>query len=588
MIQPDLSALHSHLVALYGQSNGDGAFERLRAIMSRYDDLPAHQGERGADPLSEADVLLITYADQLSEPGAMPLHTLASFCRRHLSGVVNSIHLLPFYPYTSDDGFSVMDYGAVNPAIGSWEDIVDLGHSFRLMFDAVINHASVQHTWFQAFLRDDPHYRDYFIVVEDSPDLSRVVRPRTLPLLTKFDTPSGPRQVWTTFSADQVDLNFQNPDVLLEIIDTLLLYVSQGAQFIRLDAIAYLWKEIGTSCIHLPQTHRVIRLFRAVLDVLAPHVMLITETNVPHNDNISYFGDGQDEAQMVYNFALPPLVLHSFYTGDSRVLSNWAAGLTLPSSRTTFFNFLASHDGIGVNPARGILSDREIDTLIKQAIRHGSLVSYKHDSNGVERPYELNINYFDALSDPRADEPLSTQVDRFMTAQAIMLAMIGTPGIYFHSLFGSRGWRAGVDLTGRNRTINRQKFDLATFESELTDKSSLRHRIFSRYAQLLRARAASPAFHPHGGQQVLDGGEAIFALLRLSPDGNQRVVCLHNVSNQLQSVAINLNQILNSSSGRAVNIITNHRTYDYSKGKLVLQPYETLWLQAKEDRHNDA
>ena len=257
-----------------------------------------------------------------------------------------------------------------------------------------------QHEWFQAFLKDDPQYRDYFIVVEGNPDLSQVVRPRALPLLTTFDTPSGPKQVWTTFSADQVDLNFRNPDVLLEIIDTLLFYVAQGAQFIRLDAIAYLWKEIGTSCIHLPQTHRVIRLFRSVLDAVAPHVMLITETNVPHNENISYFGNGRDEAQMVYNFALPPLVLHTFHTGNSRVLSKWAAGLNLPSDHTTFFNFLASHDGIGVNPARGILSDIEIDALIERVIQHGGLVSYKDDASGVQIPYELNINYFDALSDP--------------------------------------------------------------------------------------------------------------------------------------------------------------------------------------------
>ena len=247
------------------------------------------------------------------------------------------------------------------------------------MFDAVINHASVQHPWFQAFLKDDPRYRDYFIVVNGNPALSQVVRPRALPLLTEFDTPSGPKQVWTTFSTDQVDLNYQNPDVLLEIIDTLLLYAEQGAQFIRLDAIAYLWKEIGTSCIHLPQTHRVIRLFRAVLDEVAPHVMLITETNVPHVDNLSYFGDGANEAQMVYNFALPPLVLHTFHTGNSRVLSAWAAGLKLPSSQTTFFNFLASHDGIGINPARGILSEAEIEALIERVTEHGGLISYKHE-----------------------------------------------------------------------------------------------------------------------------------------------------------------------------------------------------------------
>src|SRR5690349_16937659 len=580
MVQPDLSNVRSHLIALYGQSVGEETFERLRLVLNGYPGPPALPRE-GQSLLSERDSILITYADQLSEPHVFPLRTLTDFCQQYLSDLVNCIHILPFYPYSSDDGFSVIDYRAVNPEFGHWGHIAHLSRSFRLMFDAVINHASVQHEWFQAFLQDDPRYRDYFVVVDGNPDLSQVVRPRALPLLTAFDTPSGPRQVWTTFSADQVDLNFQNPNVLLEVIDTLLFYVSQGAQLIRLDAIAYLWKEIGTSCIHLPQTHRIIRLFRAVLDVVAPSVLLITETNVPHQDNISYFGNGNDEAGMVYNFALPPLVLHTLHTGSSRALSKWAAGLSLPSSQTTFFNFLASHDGIGVNPARGILSDDKIDTLIQRVIQHGGLVSYK-DVGGVQVPYELNINYFDALSDPQSEEPLSTQVDRFMCAQAIMLALVGVPGIYFHSLFGSRGWREGVNLTGRNRTINRQKFEFPAFEQQLTDESSLRHQVFQRYTQLLRARASSSAFHPHGSQEVLGQGKAVFALLRFSSDGSKRVLCLHNISDQPQRVRIESKEIFGLFAGGLIDLIAGQRMDDLLNDIVVLQPYQTLWLRIKE------
>ena len=579
MVQPDLSTLRSHLVALYGPSVGDETFERLRAIINGYQKSPAFQHE-GDSLLSERDSVLITYADQLSEPHVFPLRTLTDFGEKYLSGLVNCIHILPFYPYSSDDGFSVIDYREVNAEFGHWGHITHLGRAFRLMFDAVVNHASVQHEWFEGFLKDDPAYRDYFTVVDGDPDLSQVVRPRALPLLTEFETPPGRKRVWTTFSADQVDLNFKNPNVLLEIIDTLLFYVTQGAQLIRLDAIAYLWKEIGTSCIHLPQTHRIIRLFRAVLDAVAPHVLLITETNVPHKDNISYFGNGTDEAQMVYNFALPPLVLHTIQTQNSRALSTWAAGLALPSSQTTFFNFLASHDGIGVNPARGVLSEEEIDGLIQRAIDHGGLVSYKDDVSGRQIPYELNINYFDALSDPYSEEPLSTQVDRFIIAQAIMLALVGVPGIYFHSLFGSRGWRAGVDLTGRNRTINRQKFGLADFERELTDETSLRAQVFQRYGQLLRARAGDSAFHPHGSQEILEYGEAVFAILRFSPDRSTRVLCLHNISDQPQRVKIETKEIFGLFAGGLIDLITDHRMDDLND-IVALQPYQTLWLRIK-------
>ncbi len=567
-----------HLIALYGEERGRAAHERLRAILRRKAKrLPAADETGGP---SEQDAILITYGDQVRSGKRPPLEVLAGFCGRHLDGLVSGVHLLPFYPWTSDDGFSVKNYRTVDPALGDWSAIARLGRRFRLMFDAVINHASASHAWFRGFLLGDPRYQEHFIVVEGEPDLSQVVRPRALPLLTKFQTPSGEKAVWTTFSADQVDLNYANPEVLLEIIDTLLFYAVQGAEFIRLDAIAYLWKEIGTPCIHLPQTHRVIQLFRAVLDEVAPQVMLITETNVPHADNISYFGDGQNEAQMVYNFALPPLTLHTLRTGQAGALSQWAATLKLPSGRTTFFNFLASHDGVGLNPARGILPQADIDALVQQTLDHGGLISYKHNPDGSQSPYEMNVSYFDALNDPNGQEPLETQVDRFMAAQAIMLALIGVPGIYFHSLFGSRGWPEGVAQTGQNRTINRQKFELRPLEDELARPRSLRRRVFGRYRQLLKARAQSRAFHPYGSQRVLDCGEAVFGLVRQSPGNRARAVCLQNVSARAQTVALDLEDALGPAPAgdTAVDLLSRQRYKLRRTPPLTLRPYQTVWL----------
>ncbi|MBE0698557.1 MAG: sugar phosphorylase, partial [Anaerolineaceae bacterium] len=466
------------------------------------------------------------------------MQSLVDFCEKYLPGTVSGIHILPFYPWSSDDGFAVKDYRAVDEALGSWDDVEQHSHSFRLMFDGVINHVSAQGEWFQAFLGDEAPYRDYFITVEGSPDLSEVVRPRALPLLTEFSTVSGPRRVWTTFSDDQVDLEFHNPDVLLEVFDVLLMYAMRGAQFLRLDAIAYLWKETGTTCIHLPQTHAIIQLLRAVLDDVAPHVYLITETNVPHKDNIAYFGNGMNEAQLVYNFALPPLVLHTFRTEDATALSQWASALDLPSDRTTFFNFLASHDGIGLNPARGILASRDIDGLVEQTLAHGGRISYKQNPDGSQSPYELNINYYDALSAPNSQEPAELGVRRFLAAQFVMLSLAGVPGIYFHSLFGSRGWPEGLHQTGRNRTINRQKLERTGLEQALEDAGSLRSQVFSSYAHLLQIRATQAAFNPHAPQRVLAGGKNIFALLRSSMDGADRVLCLLNASPRPQPVQI--------------------------------------------------
>ncbi len=537
---------------LYGAELSSEINSRLVSLVHQYKSLiPISQNVR----LSEADSILITYADQVQEEGQRPLHVLADFMDKYLQKLISGIHVLPFYPWSSDDGFSVIDYLRVDDAFGDWNHIERIGSSYRLMVDLVINHVSAQSEWFQSFLKGVPPYDSFFMTVEGDPDLSKVVRPRTLPLLTEYHTAQGTKRVWTTFSPDQVDLNYHNPDVLLKMMEVLFTYIQHGAQVIRLDAIAYLWKEIGTSCIHLPQTHQIIQLIRKVLDDVAPHVILVTETNVPHVDNISYFGDGFNEAQMVYNFALPPLVMHTIHTGNASRLTDWAKELALPSDRTTFFNFLASHDGIGINPARGILTDEEIQSLIDQTKAHGGLVSYKSNPDGTESPYELNISYFDALSDPGSHEPVTIQVGRFLAAQAIMLSLLGVPGIYFHSLVGSRNWLDGVGITKQNRTINRQKLDGVLLENQLKTIGSIRNQVFTKFRKLLAIRSSSSAFDPYGSQKVLDMGPAVFAVLRISPDGQERMLCIQNVTPSVQQVS----------------------TY-------LLEPYETLWL--KPENHN--
>jgi sucrose phosphorylase len=446
------------------------------------------------------------------------------------------------------------------------------------MFDAVFNHMSAQGDWFHRFVSDDPEFRDFFVTVKGQPDLSQVVRPRALPLLTEFKTAHGLEKVWTTFSADQVDVNVKNPRVLLALMEALLFYVAQGARFIRLDAIAYLWKEIGTSCIHLPQTHSIIQFMRAVLDEVAPHVQLITETNVPHADNISYFGDGTNEAQLVYNFALPPLVLHALLRGDATNLSRWAATLKAPSDCTTFFNFLASHDGIGLNPARGILPETEIDFLVGRCQAHGGFINYKHNADGSKSPYEMNIVYFDAVNDPAGGDSLEMQVDRFMVAQAIMLSLAGVPGIYFHSLFGSRNDRAAALQTGINRRINRQKLKLTELESELNNLRSLRAQVFTRYQTLLRARRNHAAFAPHADQRILEADRRLFTVLRIASGGNNWALCLHNVSNRTLSVEL---AAVESADAADWTELLSQRSQAFTANRtlrIVLPPYGINWL----------
>jgi glucosylglycerate phosphorylase len=572
------SEIHDYLCSLYGREAGNTTYNELSNLLERYRPRLPRPGPRR---LTEADVVLITYGDMVREAGERPLGSLAHFLSAHLRERITAVHLLPFYPYSSDDGFSVIDYKQVDPKLGAWDDVHEVGRHFRLMFDAVINHISVESEWFRRFLAGDATYQDYFVVVPPQTDLSQVFRPRALPLLTPFPAPGGEKLVWTTFSEDQVDLNFANPKVLLRIVDVLLFYVAQGAELIRLDAIAFLWKEPGTSSVHLPQTHRLIQLFRSLLDEVAPQVILITETNVPHKDNVSYFGDGYSEAQMVYNFSLPPLTLHAFHTGSAAILSQCAAGLTLPSDQTSFFNFLASHDGIGVTPARDLLPPEAIQALVDRVAALGGRISYRHNADGSQTPYELNVNYLDALGDPAAGtEPPERVARRFLAAQAIMLSLRGVPGIYFHSLFGSRSWPEGVAQTGRNRTINRQKVERETLEAELADPGSLRHHVFYPYLELLQKRAGRAAFHPNGDQEVMFYHDAVFSLLRTSPDGDDHVLCLHNVSGQRQEVIVNRRQLPLPPDGPYLDLVSGHAYPAPPSGRwtLTLEPYQVIWL----------
>ena len=547
---------------VYGKEQAEQILPRITTLVAEYAGIlpPSVTPHPHFD---HTDAILITYGDMVRQDGKPPLQTLRRFLVEQVSGLISGVHLLPFYPYSSDDGFSVIDYLQVDPALGDWTDVSAFRQDFRLMVDGVINHISQESDWYQAFLRDESPYTDYFTVVPADSDLSAVFRPRALPLLTPAQTPSGLKQVWTTFSADQIDLNYRSPDLLLKVLRVLLTYVYYGAQMIRLDAIGFMWKEIGTRCLHLPQAHALIQLMRAVLDEVAPHVALITETNVPHQENISYFGDGYNEAQMVYNFSLPPLILHAFHTGNAGILSQWASTLTTPSNQTTFFNFCASHDGIGLTPANGYLSDTEIAGMAARVKALGGFVSYKANGNGTKSAYELNINYLDALSDPTKNEREGLRVRRFLTSQAIMLALRGVPGIYFHSLFGSQSWSDGIKLFGHNRVINRQKLTRKTLKAELN--AGIRKMVFDGYCQLLAKRQKEKAFNPYGKQKILDLHPAVFAVQR-EFEGEQ-IFCLHNVLDKIAVVEM---------PAGGENILT---AKPIQQGKYSLSPYEVVWLK---------
>jgi len=518
------------LQLLYDDEGG-WVFDEILELAGKWKSKPTAFSKR--DWVDQRDVMLITYGDSILHEGEKPLAALNRFLNRYMKDTISAVHILPMYPFTSDDGFSVVDYYEINPELGTWQDISGLAKCYDMMYDAVVNHISKSSSWFQGFLQGDEVYKGFFIEADPAKDYSSVTRPRALPLLTAFETKEGTKHVWTTFSEDQIDLNFKNSKLLLEVINLLLYYAYNGARFIRLDAIGFAWKELGTNCMHLKQTHAIVKLFRAALDLVFPGTILITETNVPHQDNISYFGNGFDEAQLVYQFPLPPLVLFSFLTGNAAKLSQWAKSLekTALSSSNTYFNFLASHDGIGMRPVENILDEQEKEIMLQSVLKHGGNISYKFNGDGSKSPYELNINYLDALTDPNSLD-LQQRVDKFIAAQSILLSVIGVPGIYIHSLLGSQNWREGVEESGIYRRINREKLEYEKTCRELEDGAHLRSMIFRRFAKLIDLRRQQSAFAPIAEQQVLLLDERAFSFIRYNSDTNEKILVLVNVSSE--------------------------------------------------------
>ncbi|WNB92603.1 sugar phosphorylase [Bacillus sp. NEB1478] len=514
------------------------------------------------EPVTEKNVYLITYGDIIKEEGQPALKTLNKFIDEYAKNEITDVHLLPMFPYTSDDGFSVVDYREIHPELGDWTDIEHFSKDYRLMFDFVANHMSKSSKWFQGYLKDEPEFKEFFIPKEDDFDASQVVRPRTSSLFHEYE---GGKTAWTTFSEDQVDVNFKHFPALLEMTDILLEYAYRGGTSIRLDAIGFMWKESGTTCIHLPKTHAIIQLWREILEELELNTLLITETNVPHKENISYFGDGENEAHMVYQFSLPPLVLHTLTTHNAVKLTNWAKTIEKVSDKATYFNFLASHDGIGMRPTEGILTEEERFALAEKVLENGGRVSYKSNPDGTESPYELNINYMDALINKNEDFGEDVQVQKMLAAHSVLFSVMGVPAVYYHSLLGSGNDYDGLESSGINRRINREKFKFDELVSGL-ETSTRRQNVFAGIKKLIRTRQKESAFSPFADQKILELGEQVFAVERKNEKTDESVLFVVNAANAAVNVKLPVSGF-DLWSEKSV------------EGNVELAPYQFMWIK---------
>ena len=522
---------------------------------------------------SEEDIILITYGDSIIKADQPPLQTLKHFLDSTLENTINSVHILPFFPYSSDDGFAIIDYSSVNESLGNWQDIENISKDYHLMSDLVINHCSSRSAWFDNFIKGEGPGCDYFFTAQPYDNLSDVVRPRTSPLLKEVETGNGKQFVWCTFSHDQVDFDFRNPEVLKAFTSIIKQYLDMGVKIFRLDAIAFLWKIAGTKSINLTQTHEIVRLLRTLIESAEPQAIIITETNIPNTQNLTYFGNA-NEAHGIYNFSLPPLLINTLLTGNCLYLKRWLMSMPPSQDGTMYFNFIASHDGIGLRPAEGLLSEGELKKLVETIENFGGKISWRTSDKGEQKPYELNISLYDAMQGTIHGKD-QWNFARFICAHAIMFALEGIPGLYIHSLLGTQNDYQKLANTLHNRSINRHRWDENALEEALSDKNLHHARVLSTLKSLLNIRIKQRAFHPNATQFTLHLGLQLFGFWRQSQDRKQSIFCVSNICNQPIALPLSeLNLIITESW---FELISKNEITELTH-ELILTPYQTVWI----------
>lgn len=543
---------------------------------------PEQQGRQpGNDFWDERDSLLISYGNSIIDGEHKPLDLLHDFLIRRMKGTVNTVHILPFFPYTSDDGFAVTDFREVNPLLGGWSDINRISQEFQLMSDLVLNHVSSKGVWFNRYRQGIEPYNKFFFETSPSNDLTDVVRPRTTPLLREVETSDGLKHVWCTFSHDQIDVDFSNPEVLLEFIRIIRLHVNNGVRVIRLDAVAFLWKEVGTPCVHLPQTHAIVKLMRLLCDYAKESIILLTETNVPKAENLSYFGN-HDEAHIIYNFPLPPLILHAMMSGTAKYLKRWQRGMPPAPLGCTYLNFTASHDGIGMRPAEGVLPTDEQSKMIKSVKRIGGLVSMRSLPDGGEAPYEINTTFFEATRCTFKGSD-ADHLKRFVCSQTIVMSLEGIPAFYIHSMLATANDHEAVERRKMNRAINRHRWDYDTLNTLLDDNQSEPSQVLGALSHRLRIRSEQPAFHPNATQFTIPLDDRLFGLWRQSLDRRQSIFALHNVSDDIIMLDT---EALNLIDDEIWIDLINNEEIDLSAPTITLQPYQSCWISNRSRLEN--
>ncbi|MBU0550690.1 alpha-amylase [Myxococcota bacterium] len=537
-------AAHFHRVyglmrQLYGRRPGlEGHLRALIAVMhARYQARPAHlralDAAREADPawlLSPQWVGMSLYVDRF----AGDLDGLISKLPYLDELGVNLVHLMPLQVCPEgarDGGYAVSDFKSVEPRLGGLDALRRVAAALRkrgslLMLDVVINHTSDEHAWAQAARAGEAPYTGYYYTYPDRdvPDQLEAtmpeVFPETAPGSFTWDEAMS-RWVMTVFHRYQWDLNYTQPRVLIEMLDVLLFWANEGADVLRLDAVAFLWKRLGTSGQSLPEAHDILRLLRACSQVVAPGVQLLAEAIVAPEDIVRYFGGGPEidpECEIAYHATLMALLWDGIATRNAKVLNQALARLPQTPSGTTWVTYARCHDDIGLG-----FSDEDIARAGYDPAAHRRFLLdyYTGVYDGVARGalFGLNPRTGDArisgtlaslvglgAAIARGDEAAITQaIDRVLLLHGVIFAFGGVPMLFYGDEIGALndlGFQADPNEAHDSRWMHRPRINWSRVEWRALP-GTVERRIFSGLRRLIQARKATPAFDDGGARRII-------------------------------------------------------------------------------------
>lgn len=529
---------------------------------------------------------------------------------------VNLVHIMPVLQCptgSSDGGYAVSNYRQIDDRIGDLDDLREVAGEFKkreilLVMDVVVNHTSVEHAWAQKARQGDEKYQDYYHIFDtrEVPDMFEQSMPEIFPETDPGNftwDESMQKWVMTVFHHYQWDLNYRNPSVFIEMLDIILFWANQGVDIVRLDAVAFLWKKMGTTCQNEREAHLILQLMKDCCQVTAPGLLFIAEAIVAPSEVIKYFGEDAivaKECEIAYNATFMALLWDAVATKNCKLLRRGLRSLPDKLERATWLNYVRSHDDIGFG-----FDDQDIKNAGYEPYHHRRfLIDYFtgqfNDSTANGLPFAYNKRTGDAricgslaslvgleTAMKNGDEgQIKLAIRHILLLHSLILSFGGIPLLYYGDEIGvinDNGYRNDQAKAHDNRWMHRPKinWDKAEFRHQ---HGTVEHTIFSELAKMIAVRKETAAFADFNNRELLDlDNEHLFAFIRFNHEyTSDRVIVVANLDGKPHKLGLDaLFKWGLSAHGTPLTDILTGRSPTRYQNELVFQPFQFYWLSER-------